>query len=544
MGIGAGGLALSSTAGSWSIIQPAEDGKSELNVDQVDNKDAGQLGGVNYIQSSEPSSPSQGETWLNTDSGKLNVYADLGSGADWHPVPPAQVLDEATLFDGSGGETVSATGGIEISGGSLSLSNSSAVDGFEDGDISEYEGNTSAFSVQSSTVYDGTYALEGSSGFDTIASTSGLSNYPEAGDNLSIRFYYPDTNLRTNKIFFATQDASSPNDNGYSVVINGDNSPATFGIQKDGSTLSSSTFTLSSYTGEWLEVLVDWNTDGSIDATFKDSSGNTITTVSATDSKYTSGGIGFATQTSGGAPIWDLYKIGDIDATSGSATISWPSPTDVQSWDLATFQRTLDGETVTVDVLEGMSGTTAEIADLTGSANISETDRVGVIINPNKDLIAIDATVGMNYGGVADTAYLIEHSTESVLYSTDISGVGTGDTVTMTAPMKSGSDYRVVIGTDGSSNMTPGQNTSPGYPNTSTDVDVTAGFLTGGTPDSALVWDHITARPETVPLSDIGQNMDISTLSTDAIIALRANLSRNDTSNNPTLDYVARRYTR
>jgi len=38
-------------------------------------------------------------------------------------------------------------------------------------------------------------------------------------------------------------------------------------------------------------------------------------------------------------------------ATSGSATVEWTAPNDITSWDVATFQRTLDGETVDIDAV-------------------------------------------------------------------------------------------------------------------------------------------------------------------------------------------------
>jgi len=44
--------------------------------------------------------------------------------------------------------------------------------------------------------------------------------------------------------------------------------------------------------------------------------------------------------------------------------------------------------------------------------------------------------------------------------------------------------------------------------------------------------------------SDISKDTDISDIATSTDVQLRANLSRNDTSNNPTVDYLARRFTR
>lgn len=57
---------------------------------------------------------------------------------------------------------------------------------------------------------------------------------------------------------------------------------------------------------------------------------------------------------------------------SGEATISFDSgsPTNIDSWDLATFQRTLDGETVTVDVVDS-NGTVLK-SDISKDTDISD----------------------------------------------------------------------------------------------------------------------------------------------------------------------------
>jgi len=47
-----------------------------------------------------------------------------------------------------------------------------------------------------------------------------------------------------------------------------------------------------------------------------------------------------------------------------------------------------------------------------------------------------------------------------------------------------------------------------------------------------------------VLFSDISPDFDISTIDTSKNVKLRANLSRADTANNPTLDFAARRFTR
>jgi hypothetical protein len=59
------------------------------------------------------------------------------------------------------------------------------VEDWEDGDMSEYGGNTGYFSVGTSPIWEGSYAVESShSGGDYgIYSTSGLEIYPSEGDS-------------------------------------------------------------------------------------------------------------------------------------------------------------------------------------------------------------------------------------------------------------------------------------------------------------------------------------------------------------------------
>jgi hypothetical protein len=81
----------------------------------------------------------------------------------------------------------------------------------------------------------------------------------------------------------------------------------------------------------------------------------------------------------------------------------------------------------------------------------------------------------------------------------------------------------------------------------------------GGSPTDIISWDLVTFQRtidgETVTIdvedsngnvlkSDISQDTDISDIATSTDVQLRANISRNDTSNEPSLDYAARRFTR
>lgn len=62
------------------------------------------------------------------------------------------------------------------------------VDSWDDGDISEYGGDTASFSVQTATVVDGTHALEyNDDGALQIVSETGLDAYPSQGDTFRCR---------------------------------------------------------------------------------------------------------------------------------------------------------------------------------------------------------------------------------------------------------------------------------------------------------------------------------------------------------------------
>jgi hypothetical protein len=51
-----------------------------------------------------------------------------------------------------------------------------------------------------------------------------------------------------------------------------------------------------------------------------------------------------------------------VPGTSGTATVEWPAPTDIYAWDTATFQTTLDAETVGVYIEEDQADGWTEIA--------------------------------------------------------------------------------------------------------------------------------------------------------------------------------------
>lgn len=164
------------------------------------------------------------------------------------------------------------------------------IDNWEDNDLSEYSSNSNGGSatVQTGTVYDGSYAMQidtDGAGQDIWYSTSGLNYYPEQGDIWERRLYTTgggDVCAHG----FGLQDLN----NVYkSEWRNNDAYKLTKISGGSGSVLTSTT--VGSPTGEWLREKLEWASDGTITVTMIDSAGTQLAQLSATDTEFASGGV-------------------------------------------------------------------------------------------------------------------------------------------------------------------------------------------------------------------------------------------------------------
>lgn len=140
------------------------------------------------------------------------------------------------------------------------------IDGFEDGSLSEYTGDLANFSAQSTTVYDGSFALQftGTTSYQQIISKTGLDNYPQQGQEavIFLRFssksdveqvrwdpFYLDAN---NSIYTGLRLYTSSNIRLQTNVNTG------------GSTVTKETGDISGSlsTGTWYKLVTQWD-DGS-----------------------------------------------------------------------------------------------------------------------------------------------------------------------------------------------------------------------------------------------------------------------------------------
>jgi hypothetical protein len=225
-------------------------------------------------------------------------------------------------------------------------------DGFEDQDIGEYSGDTSLFDVTTSFNWSGSYGLNAASGQEGQKTSTGIyrtGSLVTQGQTVRVQ-QYVDTSSSGNDdepcVLFGVQGAGSnygvcldqyPDLNGNKVALVKD----VTANDNSGTTLATTSAT---YETGWYEVIIDWKSDNTIDVTVYDESSNSVfATLSATDSTYTSGGVGFSFWAQHGG--WDRYTVSNYTPAAPSAQLgieqvnegaSWRAPEDAIMADIDT----------------------------------------------------------------------------------------------------------------------------------------------------------------------------------------------------------------
>ncbi|UHQ98495.1 hypothetical protein HYG81_23235 (plasmid) [Natrinema zhouii] len=165
------------------------------------------------------------------------------------------------------------------------------IESFEDGDLAEYEGETDAYTIDDSApVGHGETSLKNTSG-DTaiIVSTSGLAQYPQAGDAFAAQAARTETNDNLG-IAFGAQDT----ENFYFARIypesDGDRLQLYKRVNGDYTELDKANVSVDRNT--LYDFVIDWGEFGEIDVEVRDPSGDAIGSVATTDETFTEGGIG------------------------------------------------------------------------------------------------------------------------------------------------------------------------------------------------------------------------------------------------------------
>lgn len=200
----------------------------------------------------------------------------------------------------TGGATVSSTLTLTpaVDDGTTTQRTGRIIDDFEDGDLSEYNGdvNNSDVTVQGNVVDDGTYALQiptggtGTSNDTVIYSVDGggLPIYPEPGDQFEASIYV--TDFAADPFFaFGVQGFNSF----YFVRIGAAEDDVAVGKLDAGTETEFDNQGVTIPEDEWLTIDVKWRPDGNVEVDLIDAGGTTIASVSGKDSTYGDGGVGW-----------------------------------------------------------------------------------------------------------------------------------------------------------------------------------------------------------------------------------------------------------
>lgn len=184
------------------------------------------------------------------------------------------------------------------------------VEDFEDGDLSEYNGEVSYFDIVSSNVYEGDRALYGAQentmGRD-MYSLSGLEHYPEAGDTLWVRMRFDPAAKHINSKHF--RFGMQSRDDYYQITLDERGYYNQSLVRDDGTTIAEvETGTLPAE--EWLTVKIEWETNGDFTVTGYDSADTELFTMTGSDTTYSSGGIGFFDSGKDTKGMWDSVVVG------------------------------------------------------------------------------------------------------------------------------------------------------------------------------------------------------------------------------------------
>ncbi|RLM53192.1 hypothetical protein DVK02_14985 [Halobellus sp. Atlit-31R] len=299
-------------------------------------------------RTSDPASPTKGDAWIRTDIqpttnsvAALRVQGDSGylEAPLFDPTATlgqdVYVGQRFVFSDGSeahllvtdqggavGSPRVVTSSGTEYEAHDdveVSAIPDTLVDNFEEPlyedqskSLSDYyAGDLANYTRQQNTVMEGDYALErNSSDSDFIVSTSGL-NYPEPGDVW--RYWLQQNGDQNHTHYFGVQDSGST-DNAYDVTVHWNDQEIRLRKRSGGSNTSLDTTGQTITNGNWYEVEIMWETDGTITATLYDDSGSELASVIGSDTDYTDGGIGWSSSGPGSGVVYtdNLRVVGSV----------------------------------------------------------------------------------------------------------------------------------------------------------------------------------------------------------------------------------------
>lgn len=178
----------------------------------------------------------------------------------------------------------------------------------------------SAFDNQQADVWEGSWAVQGRVG----GSESGIIVNPsfnsESGSEVQAWIYLnADSSFIINSLYFGASLDGSGNIVGY--ALNYSDFAGEIALKRhDGSAGLSSGTTLSTTSASltndaWYQFHIDWNEDGSMTGTVYDDTNTEQVSVTATDTNYTSGSLGFGTYYRGAMDLLEQFGVPQVPAS-------------------------------------------------------------------------------------------------------------------------------------------------------------------------------------------------------------------------------------
>jgi len=331
----------------------------------------------------------------------------------------AAASEHTTFGAGSQGEPTPTTlTNMSVTGSGPSASvvpdtTTTLIDDYEDNDISEYSGDTGAFSVASSDPISGSYSLEasGQSTYRLIKSSGQLPQADQGNITAKIR---PSTTNHGAGLILGRQDSANRYD---ILILAGGLDEIRLDERQGGSTTTMDSAAFSPQAATTYTLDVSWTTITGgvrIVATVRDSNGNALETLSFEDTdgtSWTSGGTGWTYTLGDGEPVTydDLQQTGgdfesatyvgaphdaeDIDAgfanltlSDAEATVTWQEDGDGDgTWTTVTSAT----HTTTGNYTADLSGTQADRwrvrvgIDATGANPVAEIHDEGLLFDPD-----------------------------------------------------------------------------------------------------------------------------------------------------------------
>lgn len=282
-----------------------------------------------------------------SNNSNSSTLADL-SLSDYSTLPEAGdtvtiTLSGGTIYESSSGESLddqyitlsneTVPGEWTNTGGGwtyLTIAAYKDIDDFEGTSVSnDYSGDTGSFSIQQSTVRQGSDALSSTTDGAKIfqdGSTSGFRS-PKRGDNFYVWLRFTNNDYASIDFF---RDNDSSFITGYRVQYNNsDGGIAIFRVNNGDETTLNSDFDFNSYikTDEWIKILVETTSGGDITVEAQDSTGTTLGSgpITANDTTYNNNYTGFQAEASNGTIYYDSAFITEelqITAENISETIT------------------------------------------------------------------------------------------------------------------------------------------------------------------------------------------------------------------------------